>query len=760
MPRRLKNLLSLLVAVGLLSSLAIGCGSSDPADPVDDGGGGGGGGGGGIPNEDTSSFGVIDDAVLDGDITVGQGLLYKLQAVFEPDRLPTAFQGGTAFAAESTLYDDLAATLDQVTGAERDAILPYLYAPFYAGSWWDLRQKRLSVGTEAPGSPETKNLSGDIIDSWLKIDTADGRVRVWYESAVQQPYAQAVATAMSTVVWDKLTNLMGRDPLGDGTHGGDSRYDFVVMPLDPALFGLCNQVFGLLDLIPSCDESPTYIQINTAKAIDSVPSTVAHEFMHALQRSFDFNGCDEYRWLREATATWAMDYCYPADDFESRRVSVAGKTLPRHFLDAPGQSLDIWNAGGSPYSYGAYLFFQYLSKSFSPDWIRYIWQAGGAGDSALAVENGLKAAGTTNLEERWPQFARFLWNQDPFPKLDEWDNLTETPAIVRGTIGAIVSSSDYSDSVRMDISLPRLSSNYYRISLPDGSVSGFYFVNGWNYNIETYEWNDYNEPGLMGLRAQPLSAADAKGRTVDLLYKVTGQDWVSVDLSHSPGFLFCRDVAGGDVEQAVLVFSNGDVTATDGPKEPLGMEPFIWYDNVGCGKWDGTLSWDAGDGDVVYRIDANYTWDTGAGDAGGFFLAPPDDQLEEWHRWVLEPVSGSMTWTMSSSYFDCSYNGTETWALDEINTMYDEVTLRNFVLEGDYERTVTAQLMSTFDREVTEVITGVDCGENFTYPLGVVLESPHSNKAAKISSDGSRIDVVYQEDEGSAVFELHLVARK
>ncbi len=702
----------------------------------------------------------IDSAVLDGDITAGEGLLYKLQAVFEPDLLPEAFQGGSTYAAESTLFDDVTAILDQVSGTERDAILPYLYAPFHVGSWWDLRQKRLRAERADPQAPAPKNLSGEILESWQKIDTADGHVRVWYEGAAQLPHAQAVAGAMSTVVWEKLTTLMGRDPLGDGNHGGDARYDFVVMEMDGGLFGLCNQVFGFLDLIPACDESPTYIQVNTRKGIDSVPSTVAHEFMHALQRSMDFNGCEEYRWLREATATWAMDDCFPADDWESQRIVVGGTTLPRHFLDAPGQSLDTWTAGGSPYSYGAYLFFQYLSKTFSPQWIRYIWEAAGAGDSALAVESGLQAGGSTDFEERWPQFSRFLWNQDPVRKLDEWDNLTETPVLARSTITAVVTGGSYSDSTRLDVSLPRLSSSYYEIALPDPSVSGFFFVNGWNYDVETYEWDDYNEAGLLGLRAQPLAASDAKGRAVELMYKVTGQDWVTVDLSESPAFLFCRDVAGGDVEKVVLVFSNGDVGATDGPKEPLGLAPFVWFDNVGCGKWDGTLSWDAGDAESVYRIDGSYTWDTGAGDAGGFFAAPADDDLEEWHQWLLEPVAGSMTWTMDSSDGDCSHHGDATWPMDQINTMYDELSLRNFGLDATYERTVTARIYSAFEREVTEVVTGQDCGDDFTYPLGASLEVPHGASAAKVSSDGGRIDITYQEYEGAPVFTLNLVARK
>ena len=85
------------------------------------------------------------------------------------------------------------------------------------------------------------------------------------------------------------------------------------------------------------------------------------------------------------------------------------------------------------------------------------------------------------------------------------------------------------------------------------------------------------------MKSEPLAPADAQGRAVELMYKVTGQDWMTIDLSNSPAFIFCRDVNGGDIEKAVLVFSNGDIEATDGPKEAMGsLPPFLWFDNVGC----------------------------------------------------------------------------------------------------------------------------------------------------------------------------------
>jgi hypothetical protein len=480
--------------------------------------------------------------------------------------------------------------------------------------------------------------------------------------------------------------------------------------------------------------------------------------MHALQRSLSFNGCDEYRWLREATATWAQDYCYSGDNYEQTIISL-GKTFPRHFLDQTHLTMDDGDGKG-PYSYGAYLFFQYLSKAFTPSWIRYIWENADQGDSADAIDAGLQAAGSTDLEARWPQFSRFLWNQGPVTKLIDWDGLTETPRLARPTMTAKVTTSNYSDSLRLNVKLPRLSSLYYEIELLDASVSGFFFVNGWTYNVQPHEWDSFQEPGLIGLRADPIPADELKGRSVALLYLVPGIGWLQEDLTKSPAFAFCRDVADGKVERAVLVFSNGDVEATDTPKEPLGMDPFLWFDNVGCSKWSGTFVWDLPDAEGHYTITANYTWSSFAELYGGFYAVPEGEPLEDWTHLVFEPVSGSMTWSMYDTDGTCTYQGDATWPVDE-NAFYDQLIVRNFVLEGGFERTYRADLLSAQQRTVTEVVSGPleDCPEDFTYSLSSwILEIPHGYSPAVLSPDGGRIDVRYTNSMEGSVLDMHLQA--
>ncbi len=737
----------------------VSCSSSDdPARPDggDDGGGGGGGDGGGGGGDDlviegNDTFAAIDEAVAGGDITEGQGLLYKLQSVYWPGQLPAEFRGGSAFTAESRLNDDLLAVWNDLSPSEQDAIAPYLYAPFYEGSWWDLKHNGAAA----------KNISGDILDSWQRIDTTDGTVRVWYESPATATYAQAVADAMTNVVWDKLTDLMGTTPVSDEDHGGNARYDFVIATLDSSIFGYCHPVYGTFEILPKCDETATFIEINPLKSLNSVPSTVAHEFMHALQMSFAMGGCADFRWLREATATWAQDYCYPTDDYESLHILVRGLTLPEHFMNSPDRSLDEWIGDDSPYSYGAYLFFQYLSRGFSPAWIRYIWQNADTSDPVDAVDQGLQAAGSTDLEERWPQFARFLWNQEHMNRFEDWDPpVTATPRLGRLPVQAQVTTSAPGDTARLDVSLPRLSSCYYEVELPDPSVSGFFFFNGWTYEIDSIEWDEWAEPGLFGPRAQPLPDAERKGRSVDLMYLVTGQDWQTVPLTDSPAFGFCRDIADGNVERVVLVFANGDIDS-DEPKEPLGLAPFIWYDNIGCDRWDGSLTWDESWEGSVYRIDASYTWGSGLDTVAGFYAAPPEDDLENWTSWSLQPVSGTMTWTMHYSDGTCTWEGSASWPVDEL-AIYDQVILRNLDLSGAYDRTFTALLLSQQEREVTEVGSGPaedGCQENFETTVGAWIEMPHGFSGAVISADGKHINASYREYDGGPVFDLILNAR-
>ena len=98
-----------------------------------------------------------------------------------------------------------------------------------------------------------------------------------------------------------------------------------------------------------------------------VRAAVTHEFMHLIQYAFDVAGsCDvEYRWLAEATATWAEDYVYPSGQTEHREAAT-------YVTDTWRPLRDTGDRYGGGRKYGAYVFFFYLTRQHGPEVIRTI----------------------------------------------------------------------------------------------------------------------------------------------------------------------------------------------------------------------------------------------------------------------------------------------------------------------------------------------------------------------------------------------------
>ena len=271
---------------------------------------------------------------------------------------------------------------------------------------------------------------------------------------------QLVFNALEGRVWPLLTDLMLRKPItdeGQKNHGGDGRLDVALTPM--ADFGLAIPYAGFAIM------SPVHIRINRDLSDDLLRASLAHQFMHALQFTYQLPGNRLYdRWLMQSTAVWAEDFVYPKTNTEQVFLDA--------FLDNPGLSLND-TAGG--HHFGAYLFPFYLSRTYGPDLIRRMWEATETTGTALEAVNSVIEGG---FKQQWPEFARYNWNRPPQDDYSSWDLIARgvhAPEIpVPGPLDGFPAK-DYDRSVPTD--LRPLAAYYYHFVFRSDEASSVAFYN-------------------------------------------------------------------------------------------------------------------------------------------------------------------------------------------------------------------------------------------------------------------------------------------
>jgi len=331
---------------------------------------------------------------------------------------------------------------DQLSDAAKATLGPFLIPPMYEGSYVN-EQIDGTIGStaaagpsfrDAPVNPDRPWCTGDLAiadENWHFVEPvagpAAGKVRIWVQnqhSTTDDPLATSLMTAMQNKIWDKVTTLMGREPLPDGGStqdcgGGSDALDI-----------------ALIDIYPASTMSHTSNQEGTAAQMlfprlrDNSPPYLAHEFTHAIQYGFTFSSGDmlsgENLWLRESTAQWMMDYVSSGhygigltpDDQEKNYSATS------HFFTSVDKPLDTAEPVVKRYS--SYIFWLWATrKSNNTDLIKQVWNAVGTHRSIEAA----KSIFGSGWDQTWRDFARTNWNQYDITDYQGWDSINETPAV-------------------------------------------------------------------------------------------------------------------------------------------------------------------------------------------------------------------------------------------------------------------------------------------------------------------------------------------
>ena len=646
------------------------------------------------PVAGASSFDLIDQAEADGTLDSETALIYKVYVAFDDPRLPAQYRGDNTNTATTHILDDVTKTWDALSDTAKATLTPFFIPPVYANSWYAQR-----AGPSSAVQPRNNVVvCGSKSATWAYMDSVHAGVnaRVWYQPAFSGDAATAAAIrdALDATIWPKLTALMQRTPLSDGNqdcNGFGDRLDFYLVPLGASGGDKGITTNYIRYIPPGCKQNAVYIELNRDLPLSELLGSAAHELMHALQWTYDVNTLclqDEYTWLMEATATWAMDFVYP-----NTTINNLEHTYAPWFLDQGITPLEYANRH---HEYGDYLFFFYLTHKYSNDVIRKIWEATESRASLAAVD----AAIAGGFDKRWPEFSLYTWNQAPVDDYAKWDKLTWRPTqeITKKSV-TVTGAQGYRDE--MNATLKHLTTHYYDYTFGDDAARTVTFFNGLGFNLSQVTVPD-GKASFTTLAWKNVSQDVKKGLKIQALYKLNGA-WQPVeDWTGRPYVSFCRNLPNQKLEELVLIVSNSEWQDANYELKPQGLPPTLTASNIYCGSWQGTASSQAPSfqtGYIPYTSQAtNVELTPVRADIGGLVVRQTSAGASYLAGTQFIVSGGTVTDKVDYTAGPCHYSGSKSAPASQYSTV---MLVNNFSLGGSAHRRYTGYDITQYDVTLT-----------------------------------------------------------
>ena len=297
----------------------------------------------------TYTMDAIDTGFREGRIDYETALVYKAYAIFDPSKLPAAYQGEAQLIKCATpILSEIRDHWEDFSPAVRLALAEHIQA----------RPSLQHSYVSPSGSFRVHyDLSG-----WQAVHPAD------IDGDGVPDYVEQGAAILDSIWVLEIDELGYHPPPSDDNHGGGPGYDVYILELGRG--GVYGYTYDEPGYGGKC---PSYMQLDNdyqntiypTRGLDALRVTAAHEFFHAIQ----FGYCaDQYnmRWWMEICSTWMEDIAYDHINDYYNYLDT--------FFDNPGASLDRMRSPTDYYPYGASVFAHYIEERFGRDKIREIWE--------------------------------------------------------------------------------------------------------------------------------------------------------------------------------------------------------------------------------------------------------------------------------------------------------------------------------------------------------------------------------------------------
>jgi hypothetical protein len=637
-----------------------------------------------------SSFTLIGDAVARGEIDPETGLIFEMYAVFDDPRLPAQYRGNNSGVREAPAQSRIANEWNALKPSTRDALLPFMIPPIYAGSWFDLRYgEAAAAGTGGSGIQPAETPSPLICNhsakGWNSFLTKNGKARVWWNSKwpADKARAEAVMQNLDGRIWAALVEIHGapHQPLSDQgakCGGPDGAIDIFITPLTVSGYFMPLPDYWTWPDKP-CPARAGQLQLANDESGSTATAGLIHELMHAFNNSYQHTlACAEFDWLDESTANWAIDYVEPKNNDEHNYAGL--------FLGTPNDPLETT---ANERAYGAYLFPFYLNRyRGGHQQIGQIWAATTTQNSLAAVDGVVQG----RFQKAWPDFVLHNWNTPPVDKYRKDDGLPDQadayypPELSKITMQG---QGQWQKAVASS-EINHLGARYFHFTFNDPTVRSVGWYNGITANLRQQAY--YPGPGLPyhgeTFFAGNPSDAEKKGAHVWAIYKIAGratweqpEDWTDRIFSG-----FCRDMTSERITDLVLIYSNSEWQDRAYKLDAPGLEPQLFMSNIGCWRWEGKATYQKTDmGTLVTKIEVDVAWERHS--FGGQYPLPTFFRL----------ASATGKWTVSGSLGDCTASATGPFVVDPADepqmTIYDRIisgpALRAYSGRGQTNQTIT-----------------------------------------------------------------------
>lgn len=639
------------------------------------------------PSGSPTSNDLINTAVTGGQLTIEQALIYKMFAEFGDPRLPAQYAGDDGGFIEGDAQHQVVAHIanvgiNNVSPATLDTLRPFFVPPYYEGSWWHKlnpgattvaapRDRAAAAGSDvriaAAGNPNCRAWESgcSLLADWKSVGGTN--VVVWYLAANEATDAAKAAMLVQEfdgTIWPELTGVMGRVPKSDVGTGlvvseADGRLDVILVDMSGNKEGSTYP-----STISGCKAVPTHIYLNRNLSNQGLIAQAAHEFMHSIQFSIPVvaSCLEDYYTTQEATAVWATNRVYPANNWEQKYAKhyLKGGWVSEPYDHRPGQQ--------SLFRYGAYVFPLFLQTRFGDSIVKAIWDKTTQYNQELfAIDSALGDAGSS-FHQEWPKFIAANWNRETIKTYRDADGLTDQVDLNGDDTLTLSGGTAY---VGHDVAIKHAAAAYFRVVFSDSTSRSITIVNGMKFRAGAENQTGFGD----NIFFTGLGTLDRQGASLQVFLKVNGA-WLSApsDLSNVPWFSICRDDPAGKIDEMIFMYGNSEFS-TGAPNYlelvPRDKNPGVLATSIGCRDWSGGLTMTkplthGTEKLTITNVKLTNALPTAAPAPGPGPTAYPfaaGQQVSPGFGWVYRIAGGSAKWTYNDDGDGCTRAGSKTFEI-------------------------------------------------------------------------------------------------
>ncbi len=332
----------------------------------------------------SSSISLIENAFKAGQITQGDKIFFKLQAIIAPRDLPTQFKSASEeiVPCGTPIVMDVLNNWRQMTADQQQAATAYLARPsgdmIYISPEAQFAIHYDTVGYDAVPS-EDLNLNG-IPDYVERIGLYADSCYLYYHYDL----GYLVPPSDGDAYYDIYLIKISAYGITIREHAGDSSWN------DYSSYMQINNTF--FDFPPNDDPE--------GDVIGAQKVTCAHEYFHATQMAY--NALEDLWWMESSATAF--------EEFSFSEVNDNYNYLPS-FYDYPDSSL----VANSYHMYGTFVWTIFLQEKFGINTIHSIWSHCRFNSSIPAIDSALLPY-SKSMESIFPEFES--WNYFTGPRSD------------------------------------------------------------------------------------------------------------------------------------------------------------------------------------------------------------------------------------------------------------------------------------------------------------------------------------------------------